>query len=397
MDTLAPAMVSCSVVKRYDGVTARAGDAAKPDGRLGVLWEGPLFEHQSFANVNREVVGALARRDDVDLGLVVKSSDHAEDWDHPRDEAICRALGHRPRDVSAYVRHRWPPEFARPERAALVLAQPWEFNQVPTDWVAGIAASVDEVWTPSAFCRDAFVRSGVDPERVVVVPYGVNPDVFNPRVEPWPLSTEGGFRFLFVGGAIERKGFDLLLRAYVREFSSDEDVCLVVKDFHYGGHAGAVVRDLLRHPRTPAISYSYGTAAPERLGGLFTACDCYVHPYRGEGFGLPIAEAMACGLPVIVTGNGPAVEFCSDDTAYLVDASEVTVPEVVWSPLLKTAEPPAWYLPDVGHLRALMRHAFEHRHEVRRKGAAASERILATLTWSQTADLVVSRLRRLAG
>ena len=39
------------------------------------------------------------------------------------------------------------------------------------------------------------------------------------------------------------------------------------------------------------------------MAALYAACDCLVHPYRGEGFGLPIAEAMACGLPVIVTGS----------------------------------------------------------------------------------------------
>lgn len=362
-----------------------------------MLWEGPLFEHQSFANVNREVARALARRGDVDLGFVEQRSEGAERWGHPRDPALCRALRHRPSDIRTTVRHRWPPDLTRPRTGALVLAQPWEYDQIPTDWVAGIAASVDEVWTPSAFCRDAFVRSGVSPERVAVVPHGVDPEVFDPRVEPWPLTTDRGFRFLFVGGAIERKGFDLLLRAYVREFSSDEDVCLIVKDFHYGGHAGAVVHDLLRHPRTPAISYAYGTVAPDRLGGLFTACDCYVHPYRGEGFGLPIAEAMACGLPPIVTGAGPAVELCSDDTGYLIDATPQAVPEAIWPPAMRTAEPPSWYLPDVGHLRALLRHAFEHRDEVRRKGAAASEQILAARTWEHTADLVVSRLKRLAG
>jgi glycosyltransferase involved in cell wall biosynthesis len=372
-----------------------ADRAATPRRRFGMIWEGPLFAHQSFANVNREVAGLLARRGDVELGLVVDdASDHADGWDHPRDDTVTRLIGRRPDDVAGHVRHRWPPDFARPQAAGFVLAQPWESTQVPVDWVAAIATSVDELWVPSAFCRDAFVRSGVEPSQVSVVPYGVNPEVFNPNVAPWPLTTERGFRFLFVGGAIERKGFDLLLRAYVREFTSDDDVCLVVKDFHYGGHAGAVVRDLARHPRTPEIRYSYGTAAPEQLGGLFTACDCYVHPYRGEGFGLPIVEAMACALPVIVTGAGPAAEYCTDDTAYLVHADEVPVPEVLWHPALVTAEPPHWYEPDVGHLRALMRHAYEHREEGRRKGALASGHVLDTLTWTQTVDAVVARIGR---
>src|SRR5438128_8701674 len=59
------------------------------------------------------------------------------------------------------------------------------------------------------------------------------------------------------------------------------------------------------------------------MAGLYTACQSLVHPYRGEGFGLPIAEAMASGLPVIVTGYGAALDFCNDDNAFLLPAREV--------------------------------------------------------------------------
>lgn len=363
---------------------------------LGVIWQGAFFAHHSFANVNREVAGLLARRRGVDLGLAVDGPELPDGAADAAEGFLARCIGHRPPTVHCHVRHRWPPDFSRPQGGGFVLVQPWEFTQLPTAWVEALQASVDEVWTPSAFSRDAFVASGVDDSKVAVVPWGVNPEVFNPQAAPWPLSTRAGFRFLFVGGTIERKGFDLLLRAYVDEFSRDDDVCLVVKDFFYGGHAGAVVRDLAGRPGAPEIHYSYGTTAPEELGGLFTACDSYVQPYRGEGFGLPIVEAMACGLPAIVTGAGPALEYCTDDTAYLVDASEVPVPAEIWSGSLPTGAPPAWYEPDLDHLRRLLRHVYEHRDEARTVGALSSRAVLQHHTWSRTVDQVVARLERLA-
>lgn len=375
---------------------ARSSSRATRDDRpVGVVWEGPFFAHHSFANVNRAVARLLAGRSDIDLGLRADAQEAGWLGD-PSAEGLTRLVGHRPAGVAWHVRHRWPPDFARPARGRFVLAQPWEFTWVPATWVDPISTSVDELWTPSAFSRDAFVRSGVDPSKIAVIPHGVDTALFNPDAAPWPTADDGAFRFLFVGGAIERKGFDLLLRAYVREFTRDDDVCLVVKDFHYGGHAGDLVRDLARRRGAPAMHYTYGTTAPERLPGLFTACDCYVHPYRGEGFGLPIAEAMACGLPVIVTGAGPAAEYCSEDVAYLIDAAEVPVPPEIWRPSLPTTRPATWYEPDVGHLRRLMRHVFEHRDEARDRGALAGERVRRHLTWERTAETIAARLRRRA-
>ena len=53
---------------------------------------------------------------------------------------------------------------------------------------------------------------------------------------------------------------------------------------------------------------------------LFAACDVLVHPYRGEGFGLPVLEAMACGLPVVVTAGGPTDEFVPPAACWRVPA-----------------------------------------------------------------------------
>lgn len=365
-----------------------------PAARLGILWEGSLFAHHSFANINREVTSLLARRPDVDLGLVAYGPADAGTPADPRFRRVAALVGHEPSTVHCHVRHRWPPDFERPDRGAFVLVQPWEFSSLPRAWVAAVAQAVDEWWVPSAFVRDAGVRSGVAEEQLVVIPFGVNPEAFNPGVAPVPPPTRRAFRFLFVGGGIERKGFDLLLRAYVGEFDSDDDVCLVVKDFFYGGHAREVVESLAQRPRAPEIRYSYGTSVHDSLGGLYTACDCYVQPYRGEGFGLTIVEAMACGLPVIVTGAGPAAEYCSEEAGYFVPATQVPVPQEVWPPSLATERTVSWYEPDLGALRHLMRHAYEHPAEGRRKGAAGSAQVLANHTWARTVERMVARLER---
>src|SRR5262249_39607316 len=122
-----------------------------------------------------------------------------------------------------------------------------------------------------------------------------------------------------------RKGIDLLLDAYARTFTRADDVCLVIKDmgvgtFYRDQTAQAPIAGMQASSDGPEVEYLSETLTEDELAGLYAACDCLVHPYRGEGFGLPIAEAMASALPVIVTGRGAALDFCSEETAYLLPA-----------------------------------------------------------------------------
>src|SRR5439155_256380 len=104
---------------------------------------------------------------------------------------------------------------------------------------------------------------------------------------------------------------DLLLKAYRQVFSANDDVCLVVKDmgvgtFYQGQTAEAQIEELRRTPAAPEVEYLADELSEVQMAGLYQACDCVVQPYRGEGFCLPVAEAMASGRAVIVTGYGPA-------------------------------------------------------------------------------------------
>jgi glycosyltransferase involved in cell wall biosynthesis len=135
-----------------------------------------------------------------------------------------------PLAIQVTVRHAWPPDWRRPATGKLVVIQPWEYGALPLDWVAN-SGQVDEFWLPSNYVRDVYVKSGVPAEKVKVVPNGVDPDRFHPAVAPMNLATKKGFKFLFVGGTIHRKGADALLQAYLQTFTAQDDVCLVIKDF----------------------------------------------------------------------------------------------------------------------------------------------------------------------
>ncbi len=303
-------------------------------------------------------------------------------------ETYARMRDNRP----VHVRHLWPPDFGRPGGCAkFVLIQPWEYSYLPSAWVGPVKANVDEVWAYSRSVRDCYVRSGIAPEKVAVIHPGVDPLLFHPYVPPTPVPTARCYRFLFVGGAAtSRKGFDVLLRAYVRGFRRSDDVCLVVKDYFYGP-VEDMIAGLRADPDAPEVVYLYGGAAPWVMPGYYTACDCLVLPYRAEGFGLPALEAMACARPVIVTGHGAALDFCSPDVAYLIPAKEALLPgnRVGDFP---TCGPPSWAEPDEAELVRLLRHVFTHRDEAAEKGRRARAHVIAGFTWEHAVSEVARRL-----
>ena len=149
-------------------------------------------------------------------------------------------------------------------------------------------------------------------------------------------------------------------------------------------------------PGAPEVEYLDRPLTEEELAGLYAACDCLVSPYRGEGFGLPIAEAMACGLPVVVTGKGAALDYCDESRAYLVPAEVRYLPERQVGGLETVGRP--WLAePDAEALEAILCHVVAHPDEARAKGAAGRAFVCGNLTWEHAADAVERRLEALRG
>jgi tetratricopeptide (TPR) repeat protein len=271
---------------------------------------------------------------------------------------------------------------------------------VPRDWVPHLRERVDEVWVPTSAVRAGFVHSGVPADKVHVLPLGVDHQRFRPGLEPLPLPTDKRFRFLFVGGTIHRKGIDVLLRAFGRAFRRADDVCLVIKDMGVGTfYRGQTAEDAIAAFRAdldnPEVVYLDSPLSEEEMARLYCACDCLAAPYRGEGFGLPIAEAMSCGLPVLVTNHGAALDFCDELTAWLIPARVATAPDCRLGDL-ELAAPATLAEPDGDALVGLLRRIVDSPDECRRKVAAGRRRVEERLTWDHAASAVEGRLRALA-
>lgn len=266
-----------------------------------------------------------------------------------------------------------------------------EIDRLPREWVRQ-ANLMDEIFVPSTFNAETFRRSGVE-RPITVVPLGVDPDYFNPGISGHPLNRVFSFLSTFEWGA--RKAPEILLRAFHDEFRAKDDVVLICKLVNVDDSVRVerAVADLGLSPGGGRVLFSLNEIVPTaELGSLYRSADCFVLPSRGEGWGMPILEAMACGLPVIATDWSAPRDFMNDGNAYPL-AVERMVPAELTSPYYRGAR---WAEPSYEHLRALMRHVYENRDEARAKGQRASREVSSRWTWDHSASVISARLAEIA-
>src|SRR5262249_13262076 len=122
--------------------------------------------------------------------------------------------------------------------------------------------------------RHCYLAAGVPPDRVQIVPLGVDPEVYQPGLEPFPLPSGPQIRFLFVGGTIFRKGVDILLAAFARALTPAEGIGVVLKDmgsksFYRGQTADAQVSQL--RERGYAVEHFDHTLSEIEMASLHSA------------------------------------------------------------------------------------------------------------------------------
>ena len=247
---------------------------------------------------------------------------------------------------------------------------------------------MDEIWVPSRFNRDVFAASGLDEEKLKILPEGVHTDVFQPDVEPLALPHTRGFNFLSIFEWTQRKGPEVLLRAYLTEFKAEEDVALILKTYAWPNRQAEIwlrVADFVEREmgvpleKAPTIIVLPGFMKNAALPRLYRTADAFVLPTRGEGWGRPYMEALATECPVIATRCSGQLDFLHDGNSYLVDCKSVPVPTDIE---VEYYAGHRWADPDLDHLRQLMRQVFTRREEAKRLAVQGRRDMVEQWDWN---------------
>jgi len=349
--------------------------------RPAVIYQSVFYNLSGYASESRSLVKALA---DLEVPVKIWHVGPASPEDLPPEErARLKELEQTPVDPAEAVLVVAQPPVAVPRPPGFpcaVLRTMFETGRIKPEWVVHCDC-FDEVWVPSTHNREAFIASGLPAEKVRVLRGGIDTDLFRPGVAPLPLARRRGFAFLSVFDWHGRKGWDLLLTAYCQEFHPDEDVTLYLKvgqiaqQTNVLGELHYVLRQVAGWKRaTPDVVVLDQNLPDAEMPRLYAAVDAFVLPSRGEGYGRPYLEAMACGLPVIGTAWGGQTDFLTEVTGYPLRITGLE-PVSDYEPR-EICRGLSWAAPDVGALRRLMRHVFTHRGEARARGEAARRAVV---------------------
>jgi glycosyltransferase involved in cell wall biosynthesis len=209
------------------------------------------------------------------------------------------------------------------EQLAMAHVFPWHNRWYNKLLVPTFCRSATALITHTQVGRDDCIMMGAKPERVHVVPHGVDSYLRPaPEVAKTALRQKLGLRrqyVLFLGGISPLKNMGNLLRGFARLVRS-HDLDLVLAGFKRWSFERelAPIQELELQDRVKYVGY----VPDEELAALYSAAECLALPSWYEGFGIPIVEAMACGCPVVTSSGRHAAPEVAGGAALLVDPAD---------------------------------------------------------------------------
>jgi len=347
---------------------------------MNILFNGGFLGREALCYQGRGIVKQLAKYHDVRID----SQPIGGYW----EKFFGKFKDKKPAEVyimNGHVPHL--PELAKKHKNIISITV-FE-TKLPKEWVDALnIPEVKEIWTISKFCKKLISDSGVR-KPIKVVYLGIDERFSKRGINLFPK--DKSFKFLNVSaphglGKKDRKGLDLLIRAFKEEFEDDSKIMLLLKintiycdlynrkrgySFNLREYIGNLVPKGFKFNNIAILDEYLST---DTLNSLYNSVDCGVFPSRGEAFGLTQAEMMKVGKPVICTDYSAPNEFsdprlrCKLKGMFPLDYNIYPYNDSLFGEC------------DVAHLRKLMRQVYE-KYEEESKIAEKHSKTLSNFDW----------------
>ncbi|MCP3684490.1 MAG: glycosyltransferase [bacterium] len=360
---------------------------------MRLIFNGGLFGKEALCYQGREIVKQLSKNNTIKLDCQEVDGYWKQFYNtFSEEEDFYIMNGH-----VTYL-----PELVKKGHKNLISICVFE-TELPQEWITSLnIPEVKQIWTVSEFCKDLIIKSGVD-KPVKVIYLGI--DERFKKINGTMFPGDKSFKFLNVSaphcrGKRDRKGLDILIKTFKREFKDDPNFTLILKinpiyaDQFYGKHGmqfdlNAYIRTLIPKGMSPCnISIITTYYDMDKLNGLLNSIDCGVQPSRGEGFGLPEVEMMKIGKPVITTDYSAQAEF--SDPILRVKVKEMKALDGNYHPYYTSL----FAEPDWQHLRKIMRKVHE-KYDEEKQLAEMHADTLDHLTWWKVGERMEAALEEL--
>lgn len=290
-----------------------------------IQMQGPFETSYSLAIVNRKLIQTLDEQGEMDASIYCTEGpgDYEPNEIDLMDKPQAKKLWKKSKNVlypDITIRNMYPPRVVDVNGGINFQMFGWEETKIPKEYVHDFNRYLDGIGTTSSFVTEVLKECGVTiPIRTIG--NGVELVKDFDKLLPYEINSKKKIKFLHISSAFPRKGVDILLNAYYSAFTCNDDVVLIIKTFpNPHNNVEQQIEELnKRYKDYPEVCLINRDLCEKDINRLYKTADCYVHSARGEGFGLPVAEAMLAKVPVIVSPNSGLKDFCTDQTALLVD------------------------------------------------------------------------------
>ena len=260
----------------------------------------------------------------------------------------------------------------------------WESTEQP-QWFMDKLKYFDGLLVGREWQRACSIAQGIPEEFVKVVPEGVDPDVYKPssRMVEMVVRNSATLDFLVCGQWQPRKSTLEIVQSFLRAFPDSPNVRLYLStdtlfpSDTYNSTEERLVANSISDSRIIPVHFEERGAYIRRL----QQTHCHVSCSRAEGWGLPIIESMACGVPTIVCDYSGSTEYAQD--AIKIPVREMIKPFGIYG---DWQVPGMWGSPDYDHLVEVMRDVYENYAIHKKKALKTSEMIRTKFSWAAAAQ-----------